>query len=115
MLSRMPVSSRTVPFGDYETWVQVTTPENAQPDALPLIVLHGGPGMAHNYVANIAALADETGRTVIHYDQVGCGNSTHLVDAPAEFWTPQLFVDEFHAVRTALGIERYHVLGQSWG
>lgn len=115
MLSRMPVSSRTVPFGDHETWVQVTTPENAQPHALPLIVLHGGPGMAHNYVANIAALADETGRTVIHYDQVGCGNSTHLPDAPADFWTPQLFVDEFHAVRTALGIERYHVLGQSWG
>ncbi|MBU8813047.1 proline iminopeptidase-family hydrolase [Mycolicibacterium goodii] len=115
MLSRMPVTSRTVPFGDHETWIQVTTPASAQPDALPLIVLHGGPGMAHNYVANIGALADETGRTVIHYDQVGCGNSTHLPDAPADFWTPQLFVDEFHAVRTALGIERYHVLGQSWG
>ncbi|WP_420872722.1 alpha/beta fold hydrolase [Mycolicibacterium senegalense] len=71
--------------------------------------------MAHNYVANIAALADETGRTVVHYDQLGCGNSTHLPDAPADFWTPQLFVDEFHTVREALGIDRYHVLGQSWG
>ena len=71
--------------------------------------------MAHNYVRNIAELADETGRPVIHYDQIGCGNSTHLPDAPADFWTPELFVDEFHTVRDALGIEKYHLLGQSWG
>ncbi|MHC9293478.1 proline iminopeptidase-family hydrolase [Mycobacterium sp. LTG2003] len=115
MLARMPRSTRMVPFREYETWVQVTTPEIVNPDALPLFVLHGGPGMAHNYVANIAALADETGRTVIHYDQLGCGNSTHLPDAPTDFWAPELFVEEFHTVRTALGIDRYHVLGQSWG
>src|SRR5215217_9560402 len=78
-------------------------------------VRHGGPGMAHNYVRHIAELADETGRTVIHYDQIGCGNSTHLPDAAADFWTPELFVDEFHTVRTALGIDEYHLLGQSWG
>ncbi|WP_396916595.1 proline iminopeptidase-family hydrolase [Mycolicibacterium sp.] len=115
MLATMPRTTHTVPFREHETWVQVTTPEAARPETLPLFVLHGGPGMAHNYVANIAALADETGRTVIHYDQLGCGNSTHLPDVPADFWTPELFVDEFHTVRAALGIERYHVLGQSWG
>ena len=53
--------------------------------------------------------------TVIHYDQIGCGDSTHLPDAPADFWTPELFVDEFHTVRSALGIDEYHLLGQSWG
>jgi L-proline amide hydrolase len=113
--AEMPHETRLVPFGDYQTWVQITSPQTGQADALPLFVLHGGPGMAHNYVANIAALADETGRVVVHYDQIGCGNSTHLPDAPVEFWTPQLFVDEFHAVRTALGVEHYHLLGQSWG
>ncbi|WP_280828829.1 proline iminopeptidase-family hydrolase [Mycobacterium sp. OTB74] len=111
----MPRTTTTVRFGDHQTWVQITTPETPRPGALPLFVLHGGPGMAHNYVANIAELAQETGRTVIHYDQIGCGNSSHLPDAPAGFWTPQLFVDEFHTVRAALGIEQYHVLGQSWG
>lgn len=115
MLTAMPCTTRTVPFRGHETWVQITTPETPQPGALPLFVLHGGPGMAHNYVANIASLADETGRVVIHYDQLGCGNSTHLPDAPADFWTPQLFVDEFHTVRQTLGIDQYHVLGQSWG
>jgi L-proline amide hydrolase len=119
MLSAMPVETRTVPFRDYETWVRVTTPTTPRPDAVPLFVLHGGPGMAHDYVRNIGALADETGRTVIHYDQVGCGRSTHLPDAPADFWQPSLFVDEFHAVRTELasllGTDSYHLLGQSWG
>ena len=111
----MPVTTRTVPFGEHETWVQITTPTTAAPEALPLFVLHGGPGMAHDYVRNIAGIADDTGRTVIHYDQIGCGRSTHLPDAPSDFWSPDLFVDEFHTVRGELGIDRYHVLGQSWG
>jgi L-proline amide hydrolase len=115
MLSAMPVETRTVPFRDYETWVQITTPETPRPDALPLFVLHGGPGMAHDYVRNIAALTDETGRTVVHYDQIGCGRSTHLPDAPREFWEPGLFVDEFHTIQDELGISQYHLLGQSWG
>ncbi|MGN6446574.1 proline iminopeptidase-family hydrolase [Amnibacterium sp.] len=111
----MPVETRTVPFRDLETWVQVTTPEQPRAGALPLVVLHGGPGMAHDYVKNIAALAEETGRTVVHYDQVGCGRSTHRPDAAADFWTPALFVEEFANLVAALGLERYHVLGQSWG
>lgn len=115
ILIAVPSHTRTVPFRDVETWVQISTPEVPTSDALPLFVLHGGPGMAHDYVRNIAELADETGRTVIHYDQIGCGRSTHLPDAPREFWEPGLFVDEFHSVRTALGIDRYHLLGQSWG
>ncbi|CAN5489502.1 proline iminopeptidase-family hydrolase [soil metagenome] len=111
----MPQETRFVPFREHQTWVQITTPGSPTAGALPLIVLHGGPGMAHDYVRNLAALADETGRTVIHYDQIGCGRSTHLPDAPPHFWMPDLFVDEFHTVRDALGIENYHLLGQSWG
>ncbi|WP_328294495.1 proline iminopeptidase-family hydrolase [Kineococcus sp. NBC_00420] len=111
----MPVTTHELPVLGHRTWVQVTTPSTPRAGALPLIVLHGGPGMAHDYVANLAALAEETGRTVVHYDQLGCGRSTHLPAAPPEFWTPQLFVEEFHAVLDGLGLERVHVLGQSWG
>ena len=115
MLTSVPVQTRTVPFRDLETWVQITTPAAPTEGALPLVVLHGGPGMAHDYLRNLAALADETGRTVVLYDQVGCGRSAHRPDAPKDFWTPQLFVDEFTNLVAALGLERYHVLGQSWG
>ncbi|MBD8729307.1 proline iminopeptidase-family hydrolase [Frigoribacterium sp. CFBP 13707] len=116
MLTRMSTSTAaTLPFRDGHTWYQVTTPDEPRPGALPLVVLHGGPGMAHDYLRNLAALADETGRTVVHYDQFGCGRSSHRPDAPVETWVPQLFVDEFEAVVVHLGLERFHVLGQSWG
>ncbi len=108
------VTTRTIPFRGYETWVHITTPDVPVDGAFPLIVLHGGPGMAHNYLRNIAELAD-TGRTVILYDQLGCGNSTHLPDAPADFWTPQLFVDEFMNLVQELDLSAFHLLGQSWG
>jgi L-proline amide hydrolase len=108
------LTTTTIPFREWETWVRVASPREPQSGALPLIVLHGGPGMAHNYVRNIAELAD-IGRTVIHYDQLGCGNSTHLPEAPLEFWNPQLFVDEFMNLVERLGLTQYHLLGQSWG
>ncbi len=108
------VTVQTIPFREYTTWVRVTTPDVPRDGAVPLIVLHGGPGMAHNYVRNMSELAD-TGRTVVLYDQLGCGNSTHLPDAPADFWTPQLFVDEFMNLLQALDLTSFHLLGQSWG
>lgn len=59
-------------------------------DKTPLLMLHGGPGPAHNYLLSMAALADE--RPVIFYDQLGCGSA----DAPAVegIYTIQRSVDE---------------------
>ena len=109
------VTNLFVPFREWQTWVRITSPNAPKDGALPLIVLHGGPGMAHNYVRNLQELADAGGRTVIHYDQLGCGLSTHLPDAPPDFWEPQLFVDEFTNLVQHLEIPEFHLLGQSWG
>ena len=109
------VAPLLVPFREWHTWVRVTTPDEQRDGAIALVILHGGPGMAHDYLRTLEALADETGRTVIHYDQLGCGRSTHLPDAPQEFWSPQLFVEEFENLLKHLGYDRVHVLGQSWG
>ena len=49
-----------------------------------LFLLHGGPGAAHNYTLRIAGLAAQ-GRPVIHYDQLGIGNSTHLPGEGEEY------------------------------
>jgi L-proline amide hydrolase len=102
------------PFQDGFTWYRLVEPDTPS-SALPLVVLHGGPGMASNYLHNLAELADETGRAVVLYDQFGCGRSTHRPEAPTDFWGVQLFVDEHHSLMRHLGIERYHLLGQSWG
>ena len=100
-------------FGDFETWYRVTG--DLASGKAPIFILHGGPGAAHNYVDSYKLLAND-GRAVVHYDQIGCGNSTLLPGKPAEFWTPQLFVDELENLVDHLGARAgFHVLGQSWG
>jgi L-proline amide hydrolase len=101
----------TVPFEGFETWYRVTGDLEA---GVPLVVLHGGPGAAHDYLLSLTDLA--SGRAVIHYDQLGNGRSTHLPERGADFWTVERFVRELHNLVDELGIrDRHHVLGQSWG
>lgn len=100
-------------FRGWQTWYRVTgDPQSAKP---PLVVLHGGPGLPHDYLLRLTALAD-TDRTVIHYDQLGAGRSMHLPDKGPDFWQVPLLVDELANLLRHLDIEeRYHLLGQSWG
>jgi len=108
-----PISEGYAKFRDWRTWYRVTG--DLTTGKPPLVVLHGGPGVPHNYLLRLAALA-ETGRAVIHYDQVGCGNSTHLPEKDVDFWQVPLFVDELDNLLRHLGIQdSYHLLGQSWG
>jgi proline-specific peptidase len=53
------------------------------------------------------------GREVIRYDQLGCGRSDHP-DDPA-LLRVERFVTELAQVREALGLQRIHLYGQSWG
>ncbi len=50
---------------------------------------------------------------MVFYDQLGAGNSDHP-DQP-DLWTVELYVREVDVVREALGLDRVHILGQSWG
>ncbi|MDD5771724.1 MAG: proline iminopeptidase-family hydrolase [Candidatus Omnitrophica bacterium] len=77
----------------------------------PLIVLHGGPGAPHHYLEPLNGLAAE--RPVIFYDQLGCGNSDRPKDV--SLWTIGHFTQELDTVRRELGLEKLHILGQSWG
>ena len=80
-------------------------------DALPLLTLHGGPGAGHDYLEPLEALAAE--RPVLFFDQLGCGNSDKPDDL--SLWRLERFVEEVAAVRKALGLERVHLFGNSWG
>jgi L-proline amide hydrolase len=96
------------------TWYRVLGDLRAS--AAPLVLLHGGPGSAHDYLEPLAELGDIGDRACVFYDQIGCGRSQHFPDAPREFWTVDLFCRELAALLAHLGIDgRYHVLGQSWG
>src|SRR4029077_73216 len=76
----------------------------------PLVCLHGGPGMPHDYLEPLAALADQ--RPVIFYDQLGGGRSP-AGDGVA--WTVERFVDELIAVREHLDLAEVVIFGNSWG
>jgi len=77
----------------------------------PLLLIHGGPGGSSYYLKPLAALGND--RPVIFYDQLGGGHS----DKPADtaLWEMDRFVQEVSAVREALGLERVHILGHSFG
>ena len=96
------------------TWYRVVG--DLKSGKTPVMVLHGGPGAGHNYCEPIADLIAQSGRAAVLYDQIGCGNSTHLPDAPEEFWTPELFMEELVLLTKHLGIaDDYAIVGQSWG
>jgi proline-specific peptidase len=81
-------------------------------EGTPVLLLHGGPGAASDYMIPLAErLADH--RPVVVYDQLGCGRSDHPDDT--SLWTVDRSVAEVDQVRAALGLERCHLLGQSWG
>ncbi|RYD67133.1 MAG: alpha/beta fold hydrolase [Sphingomonadales bacterium] len=77
----------------------------------PLLLVHGGPGAALWQLFPSLPLAKD--RAIILYDQLDSGRS----DAPGDTanWTVDRFVSEIAAIRAALGIERLHILGHSWG
>ncbi len=78
---------------------------------IPILCLHGGPGMAHDYLENLTDLARN--RPVIFYDQLGSGRSERPDDD--SLWTVDRFVEELAAVRQGLSLQRLHLFGNSWG
>lgn len=77
----------------------------------PLLLLHGGPGGTHLGMVGALPLADTRG--VVLYDQLDCGLSDRTGN-PAN-WNVDRFVSEIDAVRKAMGLERFHLSGTSWG
>ena len=99
-------------FDGFETYYRVVGDlEESPAGKLPVLALHGGPGLPHESLTPLEALADD-GRPVVFYDQLGCGGSARPED-PA--WSVGLFLRELATVRDHLGLARVHLLGHSWG
>jgi len=102
-----PTREGSVPVPGGHVWYKIV----GAGDAIPLLTLHGGPSAGHDYLEPFEALA--TDRPVIFFDQLGCGRSEQPDDL--SLWHIERFVEEVAAVRTALNLERIHLLGHSWG
>jgi pimeloyl-ACP methyl ester carboxylesterase len=75
----------------------------------PLVLLHGGVGDSREWRRQLAGLSDAF--TVVAWDAPGCGASS---DPPERFAMAD-YADCLAGLVAALGLERPHVLGLSWG
>lgn len=99
------------PAGTFNVWIKRV---GNNPD-LKVLLLHGGPGMTHEYLEAFDSCFPAAGVEYYYYDQLGSGRS----DCPADesLWDLDRFVGEVEQVRIALGLDRsnFVLYGQSWG
>ncbi|KAK3705898.1 hypothetical protein LTR37_013051 [Vermiconidia calcicola] len=116
-----PTKTGKIPFSYSETGLEGETYYELWGDLsykkTPLICLHGGPGVPHNYLLPISLIYTDYDIPVIMYDQIGCGKSTRFADKKGDtkFWTPELFMAELDNLKSHFGIKEFDLLGQSWG
>jgi len=110
----MKITDGYLQFGPYQTYYRVAgdIEESLSKGLAPLVLLHGGPGSTHNYFELLDPLA-ESGRAIVMYDQLGCGNS--FVEGHPELWVKETWVNELDNLIYQLGLKSFHLLGQSWG
>ena len=99
------------PKGRFRVW----TKRVGNNPRIKLLLLHGGPGITHEYLEPCDSWLPAAGVEYYYYDQLG----SHYSDQPdePELWEIDRFVDEVEQVRTALGLNRdnFFLYGQSWG
>ena len=86
------------------------------PDGLPAIWLHGGPGAPAS--PNSRRNFDPARYRAVIFDQRGCGRSRPLAsdaDADLSTNTTDHLVADIERLRSHLGIDRWVVVGGSWG
>jgi proline iminopeptidase len=81
------------------------------PKGFPALFLHGGPGGGCN--ADHRRLFDPQRYRIVLFDQRGCGRSLPVASLQAN--TTQHLVNDIELLRRHLGIERWLILGGSWG
>jgi proline iminopeptidase len=85
--------------------------ECGNPHGKPAILIHGGPGGGSNDF--MRRLHDPSAYRIVLFDQRGCGRSTP--HASLEENTTRHLVADMERIREERGIERWQVVGGSWG
>lgn len=98
---RLPVS------GGHELYFE----ESGNAHGKPVLIVHGGPGGGSN--PTMRRYHDPSRYRIIMLDQRGCGRSTP--HASLDHNTTWHLVDDMERLRRHLGVERWQLLGGSWG
>jgi len=99
------------PKSDFRVW----TKRVGNNPTIKVLLLHGGPGVTHEYFEALDSYFPAAGIEYYYYDQLGSAYSDQP-DAP-ELWELPRFVEEVEQVRQALGLDQsnFCLLGHSWG
>ncbi|MGQ7273773.1 prolyl aminopeptidase [Marinobacter sp. V034] len=85
--------------------------ESGNPDGIPVVVVHGGPGGGcEDYYRRFF---DAERFRIILFDQRGAGRSTPLAELEGN--TTQALVEDLETIRRFLGVEQWALFGGSWG
>jgi proline iminopeptidase len=99
---------RLVPIDDTALWVVERGPD----DGLPLVVLHGGPGLDHHEYADYLDPLTERGIRLVLVDQRACGRS----ERPSpQTWRLERYAQDVVMLARSMRLDRYAVLGHSYG
>jgi proline iminopeptidase len=79
---------------------------------MPIVILHGGPGMDHSYFLPQMLKLAETHR-LIFFDQRASGRSSARVDTNS--MTLETLIDDIEGVRVAFHPGKMNLMGHSWG
>ncbi len=101
---------RMVPVvkGKYKVWTR-----KSGKGPIKVLLLHGGPGVSHEYLEAMEPFLPPAGIEIYYYDQLGCNNSDQPDDP--SLWTLHRYVEEVEEVRRQLGLEQFVLYGHSWG
>ena len=103
-----PFDQRMLDVGDGH---RVYVEQCGNPEGIPVIVLHGGPGGGCSPA--MRRYFDPARYRVVLFDQRGCGRSRPHASVEAN--TTWHLVADIERIRMALGIDRWIVFGGSWG
>ncbi|MGO4476832.1 proline iminopeptidase-family hydrolase [Massilia sp. 2TAF26] len=101
----------TTPKGTFKVW----TKRVGNNPTIKVLLLHGGPGMTHEYLEAFDSYFPGASIEYYYYDQLGSSYSDQP-DDPSLVELPR-YVEEVEQVRKALGLDNrnFYLLGHSWG
>jgi len=103
---RLELKKQRIDVGDAKLYVE------EEGKGMPLVLINGGPGGTHHYFHPWFSKAKKYAR-VIYYDQRGCGLSDF--EPGEEGYSVHQAVEDLDAIRKALDIDKWVVLGYSYG
>lgn len=104
----MSDDGRLVPIDDTSLWLVERGPD----DGVPLLVVHGGPGLDHHEFGDYLDPLTERGVRLLLVDLRACGRSER---SPDRTWTLERHAQDVVMLARELDLDRWAVLGHSYG